>query len=77
MEIYFVISNSEGDTTVRTRTKTQLLNDLDNGDYGENPSFIEEIPQADTNYWGDESYLIIKGEIITPTVKQVVTKHDL
>jgi len=74
MENYFVITNSEGDTTVNMRTKTQLLDELDNGDYGEDPIFLDKIPQGDTNYWGESRYLIIKGELITPTIKQYKAK---
>lgn len=77
MENYFIIHNSEGDTTVRIVSKERLLKDLDNGDYGEYPIFLDSIPQSDTNYWGEERYLIIKGSIVTPKAKQVITKHEI
>lgn len=77
MENYFLIYNSDGDTHVKTVSKERLLEDLDNGDYGEDPIFLDEIPQSDTNYWGEERYLIIKGNIVTPKAKEVVTKHDI
>lgn len=77
MENYFIINNSDGDTTVKTVSKEELLEDLDNGDYGENPIFLDSIPQSDTNYWGEKGYLIIKGSIVTPNAKQVITKHEI
>ena len=77
MENFFIIHNSDGDTTVRIISKEELLKDLDNGDYGEDPIFLDEIPQSDTNYWGEERYLIIKGNIVTPKAKEKIIKHEI
>ena len=77
MENYFIINNSDGDTTVRLISKEQLLRDLDAGDYGTDPQFLDNIPESETNYWGEEKYLIIKGSIVTPKAKEVITKHEI
>jgi len=73
-ETYFVIRNSDGDTTVRAISKEQLLSDIEEGEYGD---VLPELPNdADTNYWG-EGVLIIKGKIVTPKAEQVVTKYSI
>jgi hypothetical protein len=72
---YFVIYNGDGDTSVREFTKDELLEELDDGAWG-NATPLEMLTNSDTNYWGD-NFLIIKGEIVTPKKKEVVTKFDL
>jgi hypothetical protein len=73
-ETYFIIRNSDGDTTVRTISKEQLLRDINDGEYGDALTEIPENP--DTNYWG-EGVLIIKGKIVAPKAEQVVTKYSI
>lgn len=77
-ETYFVISNSDGDTTVRAISKQQLLKNIEEGDYGENANeILSFIPEnTDTNYWG-RGVLIIKGTIVVPKAEQVVTKYNI
>lgn len=77
-ETYFVIRNSDGDTTVSETSKEQLLRDIEAGEYGENgKNILTKLPSnSDTNYWG-EGVLIIKGFIVSPTAKQVVTKFNI
>jgi hypothetical protein len=75
MERYFVIINSDGDTTVDVVTKDVLLERLDENYYG-NREFLSSIPKGDTNYWGD-SILIIKGDVVTPTPITTITKFDI
>jgi hypothetical protein len=71
---YFVIRNSDGETTVRIISKEQLLEDIENGEFGD---VLTEIPEnSDTNYWG-ESVLIIKGKLVVPIAEQVVTKYSI
>lgn len=79
--VYFVIHNSEGDTTVEALTKEELLERLTpdedlNYYYGGNGECLGNIDNSDTNYWGD-SLLIIKGEIVTPTAVKVIEKVDI
>jgi hypothetical protein len=73
-ETYFVIRNSDGDTTVRTYTKEELLNEISEGDFGD---ALSQIFDSDTNYWREGVALIIKGEIVTPKAEQVVTKYNI
>jgi len=71
---YFVIRNSDGDTTVRACSKEQLLRDIEDGDYGYVLTKLPENP--DTNYWG-EGVLIIKGSVVAPKAEKVVTKYSI
>lgn len=74
--MYFLIHNSDGDTTVDLIDRGQFLEDLANGEYGK-AEFLKEIPKmGDTNYWGENTYLIISGEIIVPKPKTVVTQYE-
>lgn len=73
---YFVIHNGDGDTTVREYTKEQLLEDIEENAWGDAIP-LDAIPEnSDTNYWG-ANILIIKGSIVTPKAKEVVTKYDI
>lgn len=73
-ETYFVIRNSDGDTIVNTITKEELLERIRDGNY---PNIFNTMPvDGDTNYWGD-NILIIKGKIVVPEAKQVVTEYDI
>jgi hypothetical protein len=73
-ETYFVIRNSDGDTTVRAVSKEELLRDIEDGEYGD--VFTELPNDPDTNYWG-EGVLIIKGKMVSPKAEQVVTKYNI
>lgn len=75
---YYLIHNSDGDTMVSEYPKKdELLKEIENGEWGEKLEFLAAIPEhRDTNYW-DGKMLIIKGEIVTPKKKEVVTKYDL
>lgn len=76
-ETYYIISNSDGDTTVEQVDKETLLKRIEENYYGSHKGILEKIPtNNDTNYWG-ENILIIKGKIVTPTPEQVVTKYDI
>ena len=78
---YFIISNSDGDTTVQQVSKDELLKRIqpDDGEdccYYGCVGFLEAIKEADTNYWG-ENILIIKGEIVTPKPKRVIETFEI
>jgi hypothetical protein len=63
-DIYYVISNSDGVTTVTPLSKEQLLQRVEKGEYDKR--VMSAIPEnEDTNYWGG-GVLIIKGTIVTP-----------
>jgi hypothetical protein len=72
---YYLIYNADGDTSVHEYNKDELLDDLDGGSWPKEDA-LESMPDNDTNRWGGK-YLLIKGEIITPLKREVVTKHDL
>lgn len=78
MTSYFVIHNSEGDTSVERLTKPELLERLNPADpyYGSKTAALGDIPNSDTNYWG-EGLLIIKGTIVTPEAKVKVQAYDI
>jgi hypothetical protein len=74
---YYLIRNSDGDTSVSQIDKEKFLASIEDGDYGESPEFLDSlVGLSDTNYWGDKM-LLIKGEIVTLKKKEVVTKYDI
>jgi len=75
MENYYVIRNSEGDTYVERISKQELVKRLNENYYGE--EYLNGVPkESDTNYWGGQT-LIIKGEVVVPREKRVVTEFDI
>lgn len=69
-ELYFVISNSDGDSHVRWFTKEHLLEALEVGNLGDDGALsLLDIANVgtDTNYWGGR-ILVIRGTVakITP-----------
>ena len=77
MEKYFIIRNSDGDTRVECVLKEELLKRINNGDYGDEAKFLDKLPkESDTNYWG-EGILIIKGDVVSPFAKKVVTEFNI
>ena len=79
-EKYFIISNSDGDTTITEMSKEELLIAIEEQYWGDKtPMSLQDYHEAgsrDTNYWG-ECLMIIKGSVVVPTPKQVVTKFDI
>lgn len=74
--MYYVISNSDGDTTVEPMTKEELLRRLKGGDWGDcgfqgNTELKNDL---DTNYWGP-NICIIKGECVSPFEVQPIMKR--
>lgn len=74
--MYFVISNSDGDTTVEQVTEAILKERLAEGYYGSVEFKSSLNDNKDTNYWGND-ILIIKGEIVVPQPVQTVTEYKL
>ena len=76
-EMYFIISNSDGDTTVEAIEKKELIKRLEDNYYGGGRFPYPELPQeTDTNYWGN-GFLIVKGSVVYPKAKEVITKYDI
>jgi hypothetical protein len=74
---YFMISNDDGDTYIEEIDPGKLLKDISNGDYGDEPTFLDKMPDKSPNYWPECSYLIIKGEIVAPRPVQIVTEYRI
>ena len=78
---YFLIHNSDGNATVRTFTKEELIQEIK--DMTEDikpeymPIFIDERFETDTNYWSQRGYLLIKGEVVQPKPIKVVTEYSI
>ena len=77
-ENYFVITNSDGDTTVEEYTKEELLERLNEKWWGDRCAMTEEILKktSNTNYWED-NILIIKGTVCVPKPKEVIETYDI
>ncbi|MBL4656271.1 MAG: hypothetical protein JKY33_10665 [Bacteroidia bacterium] len=75
MNEYIVIHNSDGDTIVKSFSKEELEERLlEEHCFG---NALSSIPDNnDPSYWGD-SFLIIKGEVITPIITEFITKIEL
>ena len=74
--MYFVIRNSDGDTSVEMLDKDTLLERITPDEEYGNKGFITKIKEQDTNYWGDD-ILIIKGDIVSPEVEKTITKYTI
>jgi hypothetical protein len=76
-ETYFVIRNSDGDTTVNAVSKEELLKQIEDGEFGkEGKNIVSSIPDHNTNYWGD-GVIIIKGKMVVPRGEFVITKFNI
>ena len=77
MDNYFVIHVSEnGDISIREMTKIHLLEMLKEDQYGYDV-FRDKLSVRDPQYWGDKNTLIIKGEIVVPFAKKVITTYNI
>jgi len=72
--MYFTIYNGDGDTYVRQLTKEEVLERAAEGEKFLTPEEMEK--NADTNYWGERT-LLIKGDIVIPTAKEVAVAYDV
>ena len=85
MDTYFVIQNSDGDTTVQQFTKEELeawlqenyVDEEENLDALESPTATTHTANAcgDTNYWPAQSVLIIRGDVVIPEIVKTATKY--
>lgn len=78
---YWINCSEDGDVRVHVYTKRELETELDRRaravDDGESaPVFSQTIPEADPQYWDGKS-IIIKGEIVVPSPRDVVQKWEL
>lgn len=75
-KMYFVISNSDGDTTVEHLEAETLKQRLAVNYYGDIDFKSDISDPSDTNYWGRD-ILIIKGDIVVPQAVQTITEYKL
>ena len=76
--MFFVIRNSDGDTSVTPYTHEMMKEALNDEDFGTDFIFLDAVPtERDTNYWGEGRCLIIKGEVVVPKAKEVVTIFEI
>ena len=85
---YFIISNSQGETTIQKFVdKEDLLREIQTN-YGNNGffkkhTFLTEPMEEELvyhiipSYPGNEEILILKGEIVTPKSKDVIKTFDV
>lgn len=73
--MYFLLTSSEDGVRVRRLTKAQLENAL----VDEQLVVVDYIPDTDHGCWlaDERTAVIIKGEIVTPTPKDVVRSYDI
>lgn len=76
---YFIITSGEDGINIRgPMTKSVLLRRL-KSDYGEDTVFLSEVPDIDKGCFLGHSFgmVIIKGDIVVPKEKRVVTEYDI
>ena len=77
---YFVISNNDGETYIAQMTEEALLRALQPNEFGDveivASDIAKSLPGSGTDYWRNKT-LIIRGEIIVPKAKEVVTRFEL
>ena len=81
VKYYWIDCSEDGDVRVHTYTKKELENELDRSakavEEGESaPVFSRTIPGTDPQYWDGKS-IIIKGEIVVPSPRDIVQKWEL
>ncbi len=79
--MYFVITrNPDGEIYTQALNKTELeewLEERTEEDM-DMPTFVENLEQADPQYWkGEQACLILKGKIVVPKPKEVTTKYEI
>jgi hypothetical protein len=74
---YFVIRNSDGDTTVEQLSADTLKSRLAEGYWGETPDLMGSITNEDTNYWPERGLLIIRGDVFVPRPVARVTEWEV
>jgi hypothetical protein len=83
---YFVISVSEDGIYVEAMTKEELERELQQEieDYeGDGPQYLDALPEAGVDEWNrvlqtnERLKLIIKGKIVVPKPRQVVTRYEI
>ena len=79
---YFVVNSGESGIRIEEITPKELKKRIEEGYYGQRSGrFYESVPKCDDGHFmqleGEEALLIIKGEIIVPQAKKVVTEFEV
>ena len=80
MNKYFVLTNSDGDIYIQEVDKSVLETRLEQDYYGSGRHIVGGIAVGGNllnERLGDDEILIIKGEIVVPTAKEVAVKFEL
>lgn len=74
---YIVIDTSPDGIYIQAFTQAELTKRLNEGDWV-GREWRDSIPSdIDPNYWGKESLIVIKGEVIVPKAVQHVTEYEV
>lgn len=75
---YYVLTGSEdGDIRIEEFTEAEIQNRINDEDYGGDEKWLDKIEGSeDPLYWGPGG-IIIKGRIVTPKAKTVVTEFEI
>jgi hypothetical protein len=74
---YIVITIGEGDIYMETLTEDELTERLNDQTYGEEPTFLKPDDKWMNLMESQGGTYIIKGEFVTPKVKEVVTQWEV
>ncbi len=73
--MYFVITPTEDGADIAGPLSEESLLEMING--WTTARFLSEIPDNSPAYWGENDALVIKGEIVVPTPREVVTEYGV
>lgn len=77
MAKYYLIDCLDGEAYVEELTKREILEMMGEWQHlRESPEVLDTIPSTNPAYWKGK-LVIIKGEIVTPRAKQVVTEYEI
>ena len=72
---YYLLTCGEDGFSIQRHDETSLRAVI--RDYGQPLIFLDKLPAIDKGCWRDEhAVIVIKGEIIVPQAKQVVTEYE-
>lgn len=73
--MYLVINATNSGLKVEQIDRETLERRLNEDWYGERVQFLSAPPERVFGAWPEDAILIIKGEIVTPTAQEVVTRY--
>ena len=70
-----VLSRGEDELHINLKSSEQFCKELEDGDYGRNPRFLDRVYSLDE--FPSNSILVMKGDIIIPRKIEVATKYEI